>query len=89
MTIAYCLQGKLRFLENRFLTWIGKISYGIYLFHLPLLKLSLLDWKISQIYTLSAIMLFAGYLAVVILLSSLSYRYFESWFLGLKNRYSL
>ncbi len=74
--------------------YLGKISYGIYLFHNPMIALmevllgyfgagSLLVHPVQQV------VLFAVYLAAVLGLAHLSYRYFEQRFLSFKVRLAL
>jgi peptidoglycan/LPS O-acetylase OafA/YrhL len=80
-----------RWLQWPFLRYCGKISYGLYLFHYPILFL--LDFRIyhriiahcpdhPEIAFLSST---AICIALSFLASSLSYRYFESYFLRLKR----
>lgn len=85
------LAGSGRMLLRRTLEWgparlVGRISYGMYVFHWPILLvfeevsplsdmllLRLLQWKL--------------FLAIVLAFSYLSHRYFESWFLRQKERF--
>jgi peptidoglycan/LPS O-acetylase OafA/YrhL len=74
-------------LESRIFHYLGKISYGLYMYH-PIciaLVLNLLllvkqtpDWLL---YPLS--------LFTVVLLAGISYKYFESYFLRFKEKYSI
>jgi peptidoglycan/LPS O-acetylase OafA/YrhL len=77
-------------LENRYLKYFGKISYGIYMTHVFAIHLSAIilmrtnagkflttGWYIF-IFTLSAVIL-------TLLVAHLSYRYFESYFLKAKR----
>jgi peptidoglycan/LPS O-acetylase OafA/YrhL len=67
-------------MENRVTRFLGNISYGIYLFHMPVLaavlSLGLRDET-----------LFVTTLVAVVLVAFLSYRYYERFFLRLKDRY--
>lgn len=73
-------------LENTILNYLGRISYGLYMFHPIGIVLALqisqsLDFQSNWlIYPLSLIF--------TILLAGLSYRYFESFFLKFKDRFS-
>ncbi|MEM9546194.1 MAG: acyltransferase [Bacteroidota bacterium] len=73
-------------LENRFLNYLGKISYGLYMYH-PIgivlaLQLCLSTGVHSNyvIYPLSTI--------VTTIIAALSYKYFETYFLQFKDRFS-
>jgi peptidoglycan/LPS O-acetylase OafA/YrhL len=73
-------------LENNIFNYLGKISYGLYMYH-PIcivlsLKLAIYFQFTSNwlLYPLSAFL--------TILTASISYKYFESKFLRLKNRFS-
>jgi peptidoglycan/LPS O-acetylase OafA/YrhL len=76
--------------DNPLLRFLGKISYGFYVFHWPvyiLLKPVILEWlgKVNFPYiniTSSFICTGAG-----LLISILSFRYFENWFLRKKTRF--
>lgn len=79
-------------IKSRLLNYIGQISYGIYMYHMIVVnfvlfvflrvkdKLLLEDWQIIVLINISCIIL-------TILLSHLSYKYFESYFLGLKEKF--
>jgi peptidoglycan/LPS O-acetylase OafA/YrhL len=73
---------------GRSLRYLGKISYGLYLFHLPCL---LLLWKISRHFLNnehhSAVSVLG--LPLTIGISSISYRYFESPLLRMKERFEI
>jgi peptidoglycan/LPS O-acetylase OafA/YrhL len=68
----------LRALEFEPMTHLGKISYGVYVYHLPLLfALKALD--------LSNGWLFAAYAVGTILMAEASFRFFEARFLRMKD----
>jgi peptidoglycan/LPS O-acetylase OafA/YrhL len=77
-----------RLVNNKFLIKIGKISYGIYVFHAPIIGfVQEIPWikRGSQI----SIPTLTGLLTVLsasILAASLSYEYYESKFADLKNK---
>jgi peptidoglycan/LPS O-acetylase OafA/YrhL len=78
-------------LENRVLHFIGAISFGIYVYH-PLI-ITLVSEHASFLLTIPQVWRFiCVYLlitGVTILVSFLSYKYIEGYFLRLKGRYSL
>ena len=77
-------------LQTRVLDFLGKISYGIYIYH------PLIIWGVSFIFTNILITGFLKYLAVysiivtaTIITAYLSYSYFEKRFLKLKLNYTI
>lgn len=74
-------------LENKYMNFLGKISYSMYMFHsiaiVLTIKLLSMFGIISNwfIYPLSVI--------ITIVISSLSYQYFEKYFLKSKSNFSL
>jgi len=77
-------------LNNRVLNYFGEISYGIYMYHMLivfalmlLLQNTLKDMNIILSTTIYYIAVTAG----VIVVSALSKRYFESYFLRLKSKF--
>ncbi|MFT6310274.1 MAG: peptidoglycan/LPS O-acetylase OafA/YrhL [Porticoccus sp.] len=78
-----------RILNSRFFVEIGTVSYGIYLFHMLALNLSrkLLpsqdNFTDLILYEASLFMLTS---LIAFLVAKLSFRYFESYFLALKDR---
>ena len=79
--------GPIRILASRPLVELGKVSYGVYVYHCPVLVT--LDWFTARIgRDLSSSLrfgVFIVYFAAVIVLSEASYRWLESPFLALKN----
>jgi peptidoglycan/LPS O-acetylase OafA/YrhL len=62
--------------------FLGRISYSIYLFHLPALLVISADWT-----NLSVRYQFAAYMLVLLVFSSLFYRYFERPILSARPRF--
>lgn len=77
-------------LENRLLNWLGKISYGIYVYHMFALAIcfSLLKNNIPTNW-IGSIVVYVLCTALTLLFASISYQYFEGFFLRLKQRFSV
>lgn len=77
------------FLENKIINYLGTISYGIYMYHLFIIAISCFLLKtclhIENFFLNYLIILFFSTL-LTILISHLSYKYFESYFLKLKEK---
>ena len=78
-------------LENKIVNRLGQISYGLYLYHFPIVYLFLVT--VSKIDSmrgtfLSASIMFAGITFTTWLVSEISYRWFETPFLNLKDRFA-
>lgn len=64
------------FLKIRFMCWLGKISYGIYIFHVPVLRLVRRGFQ--SIGIAPGVYLFPLAFALVLQVAWVSYRYFET-----------
>lgn len=81
----------------RFIIYLGKISYGLYVFHEIALSCTtavrrLVESELSGssiLWAASVLLDRAGALALTITLAALSYRYLESPFLRMKQRFTL
>jgi peptidoglycan/LPS O-acetylase OafA/YrhL len=78
-------------LENKFFNFIGRISYGIYVYHMTVIFLFsyLIKDKLSSH---SAVIYASIYLIVIslsVLVAYISYTYFESYFLRKKEKYTV
>jgi peptidoglycan/LPS O-acetylase OafA/YrhL len=78
-------------LENKLLVYLGKISYGIYMYHFmiipPILYLYKQNFSNSP-NIFENIIIYLSVIITTILVSSISFKYFESYFINLKSRYS-
>jgi peptidoglycan/LPS O-acetylase OafA/YrhL len=73
-----------RVLSHRFLVHSGKISYGLYVLHYPVL--GLVKWIVFyRPMSPKGLLVFLPYLAAIYLLANLSFTFFESWFLEWKD----
>lgn len=73
-------------LENRIFNYLGKISYGLYMYHPIAIVLTLAI--ISYINFVSNWLIYPISFAFTIILSGLSHKYFESFFLKFKKNFS-
>lgn len=73
-----------RLLTTRWVSWIGKISYAMYLVHM--LSVNQVRHALARIHLASPFFDFIGGTLLAAGLASLSYLFFESRFLRLKNR---
>lgn len=74
-------------LETPVLNFLGKISYGIYMYHMMCIGIAfaIVRWVTANV-VLQNILLYILSIGLTILVSWLSYDYFESFFLRLKPR---
>jgi peptidoglycan/LPS O-acetylase OafA/YrhL len=70
----------------RILNWLGKISYGLYLTHMIVIYIVLSVFPHDGSYVLLQILCVV---LLTVLISHLSYFYIESFFLSLKNKFSI
>ena len=77
-------------LKNRWLRRLGQISYGFYVFHdIPHFFYSWFALRILKVQVHSSLAVMAIAFAGTVLLAYLSFRFFESPFLRLKDRYTV
>ena len=79
-------------LENRVLSYLGSISYGLYMYHLVCAGVVVgFLWRLKLPRELPLSLDLAAYCAAIgltVVVSALSYRFFEGFFLGLKKRFA-
>lgn len=77
-------------LNNRHLDYLGKISYGLYMYHEFGIGCSIAAVKYLSNYAYNylafEITLYSMALLLTMLISAISFKYFESYFLGFKSR---
>lgn len=80
-------------LENDVFNFLGKISYSMYMYHFMLIPLVIYLMKAAGIMPsnelIPQLVIYASVTALTILVSWLSYAYFEGWFLKLKTKYTI
>jgi peptidoglycan/LPS O-acetylase OafA/YrhL len=80
-----------RFFSSGFMDYLGKISYGIYVYHNPLIAVLLIllsSFGLTSLFhqnILFQVMCFISYFIILITISHLSFQYFEKKFLKLKH----
>ncbi|MHA4808132.1 acyltransferase family protein [Flavitalea flava] len=75
-----------KILENKWMVSIGKVSYGMYLFHWLIWIYLFYDFFRPQTLPYKAL-LFIPYVFLVYLVSRVSYRFYEAPFIRLKDRF--
>jgi peptidoglycan/LPS O-acetylase OafA/YrhL len=74
-------------LENRLLNYLGNISYGLYMYH-PIGIVLAIAISTSIGFTTNWLIYPLSFILTIIL-AGLSYKYFESFFLKFKDRFSI
>lgn len=76
-------------LKNRFLSYLGEISYGIYMYHMLMIYV-IIQFLGKYLMHLNAYLSTIGFYAtvflLVLLIASVSKAFFENYFLGLKKK---
>lgn len=75
-----------RWLENRVIVRLGQISYGLYVFHMPVL-VYLSRFIAYDHLSLRGVGVFVVYCLLTWIVAEISFRFFESRFTALKDRY--
>jgi len=81
----------IKILQNKTMNYLGKISYGIYMYHAIVMQLvGLIYLKVISKFgfqnPLDIIIINVCIIFVTIIVSHLSFKYYESYFLNLKNK---
>lgn len=74
-------------LAMRPLAFLGKISFGIYVYHLVAIAIARALWRLDS--SLDAVIVFALGFAITVMLATISYYAFEIRFLKLKRRFTV
>jgi len=80
----------IKVLQNKTMNYLGKISYGIYMYHAIIMQLVGLIYlkvisKLGYSETLDIIIINLSIIILTIIISHFSYKYYESYFLNLKR----
>lgn len=77
-------------IENKLFVLLGNISYGIYMYHMIIIAIVIVSFNAYNIEIsnnpIQQIILYAVCLGLTVLVSWLSYNYFEKYFVRLKNK---
>lgn len=92
MTLCSLAEKPIKLLENKLLNYLGKISYGVYMYHAIMMQFVGFIYLKSNLYlkisNLSSIIIFNLLVYIsTILIAHFSFKYFESYFLKLKYKY--
>ena len=77
--------------ENRLFNYLGKISYGIYMYHfmvIPFVLYTIKNYLNLQSETALNILVYSSVIIITICISAVSYFFIESPFINLKSKYS-
>ena len=90
VTIWMLSQKRISFLNNRILNHLGKISYGIYMYHAVVFQLIgfvFIKFKIPKLISSnnSILLFYDAVISITIIISHFSFKYFENYFIKLKK----
>ena len=75
-----------KLLESKWLVRVGKVSYGMYIYHW-LIWYYLFEYKIQPQSVVLRASLFIPYLAIVYVVAAISFKFYEEPFIKLKDKY--
>jgi len=73
-----------KLLQIPWLAYIGRISFGLYVLHLPILQIFLIHWP-APYHSMQGLIRFAVFLIFTCGLAAVSFHFFETRFLNLKD----
>jgi peptidoglycan/LPS O-acetylase OafA/YrhL len=86
--MIYAIENKTVLLENKVISYLGKISYGIYIYHnfaIAIIIYQIKKWSLDTSSLSTRIAVTLTITALTILIATLSYEFFEKRFLKLKS----
>ena len=86
--MIYAIENKTVWLENKVISYLGKISYGIYIYHnfaIAIIIYQIKKWSLDTSSLSTRIAVTLTITALTILIATLSYEFFEKRFLKLKS----
>ena len=94
LTICALISKPIAFLENKKMVYLGKTSYGIYVFHMIVIQVvGFIYLKfISKMHLPESVSILIFNLSVIIgtiIVSHFSYKYYETYFLNLKQKFRI
>ena len=80
-------------IETKVFVFLGNISYGLYMYHLLIIAafigfLRHIGFAVDNS-IVSQLVVYTGVISLTVLISWLSYRYFEIWFLKIKHKFTV
>ena len=90
--ILFVTKSKSTYLDNKLFNYLGKISYGLYMYHFMVIPFCIyLYVKYSHFNSLliENIVIYSSTILITILISSISYQLFEKRFIKMKLRHTL
>ncbi|MFD2552430.1 acyltransferase family protein [Bizionia sediminis] len=94
LTISVLATKPIKILQNKTMEYLGKISYGIYMYHAIIMQLvGFIYLKVISKFgfqnTFDIISINLSVIALTIIIAHVSYKYYESYFLNLKRKKSI
>ena len=79
------------FFENKLFNYLGKISYGLYMYHfmvIPFCVYLYIKYFHCNSFLIENLLLYSSIILITILISGLSYQFFEQQFIKFKSKFS-
>ncbi|MGK0308954.1 MAG: peptidoglycan/LPS O-acetylase OafA/YrhL [Urechidicola sp.] len=91
LTISVLAKKPIKILQNKIMNYLGKISYGIYMYHAIIMQLVGFIYlkgisKFNFSYTVDIFIIYLSTIILTVVIAHLSYKYYESYFLNQKRK---